>query len=429
MSNLGPSMSLGSGMGRPERHAALAFNAALATWDASASLVRWVARHWGGQAGGRQPGAAVGAAATATPRGEPLPRLYAASTTLRYRQIAARFAAWNSTAGRHAAATPDALGFLTAIAATAPGTGASSGRGDPRHLALRRTTICALRATVDRPLGLDVTAGIPLPPRPRAVLAAGPGAVAALRAAVQSPRERLLVLLACDLGLRPGEMVALRWSDVRLRQSLLYVRVRGSRLATPIPASCLAVLAACAYSHSPGDFLFPSAPCGALQPVTTRTLQNALQRLVARAGLTPGTTFTSLRKACVWTRPSKPSRGVPIQDTARPTASAQCPPGTGRHARRRLGQGSVSKTFIAPGSLSPSGPLRQEPQSAVGSAPTALPASVRRARRDGVIRRRRAGPHCRAAPPGSRVPFVPVPPTPASPVPPGGTHAGGAAER
>jgi hypothetical protein len=200
-------------------------------------------------------------------------------------------------------------------------------------------------------------------------------------------------------------------------------------LATPIPASCLAVLAACAYSHSPGDFLFPSAPCGALQPVTTRTLQNALQRLVARAGLTPGTTFTSLRKACVWTRPSKPSRGVPIQDTARPTASAQCPPGTGRHARRRLGQGSVSKTFIAPGSLSPSGPLRQEPQSAVGSAPTALPASVRRARRDGVIRRRRAGPHCRAAPPGSRVPFVPVPPTPASPVPPGGTHAGGAAER
>jgi integrase len=373
MNNRGPSMSLGSGMGRAERHAALAFSTALATWDASASLVRWVARHCGWRAGARQPGAAVGAAATAPPRGQPLPQLYAASTALRYRQITARFTAWNSASGRHADATRDIVGFLAAIAATDRGTGASSVRCDPRHLALRRTTICALRATVDRPLGLDMTAGIPLPPRPRAVLAADPGTVAALRAAVQSPRERLLVLLACDLGLRPGQMVALRWSDVCLRQSLLYVNARGRRLATPIPASSRTALGTCARNDTPSDLLFPASHCGALRPVTTRTLQNVLRRLLARAGLAPGTTFTSLRKACVGTLPPGARRGVPLEDKAHPTASAQCPPGAGDPARRRLGKCSASRTLTPPGSPSPSGPPPQELHPAGGSMPAASP--------------------------------------------------------
>jgi integrase len=360
MSNLGPSMSLGSGMGRAERHAALAFDAALATWDVSASLVRWAARHCGWRAGRRQPGAATGAAVMATPRGQPSPRLYAASTALRYRQISARFTAWNSAAGRHAAATPDVLGFLTTIAATDRVTGGCSAHCDPHHLALRRTTICALRATVDRSLGMDVTAGMPLPPRPQPLPAADPGSVTALRAAVQSPRERLLVLLACDLGLRPGQMVALRWSDVCLRQGLLYVSARGSRLATPIPASCRRALAACARRRTPGDFLFPSSHSGASGPVTTRTLQNALRRLVLRTGLAPKTTFTSLRKACVATPPPGSRRGVPLESCARPTALVQRPPGAGADARGRPGQCSASRTLTPPGSFSPSGSPPQE---------------------------------------------------------------------
>jgi integrase len=363
-------MTLGSGMGRAERHAALAFNTALATWDASASLVRWLARHCGWRAGGRQPGVAAGAAETASPHGQPSPRWYAASTVLRYRQITARFTAWNCAAGRHGAAAADIAGFLTAIAATDRRPGAPGDRGDPQHLALRRTTLCALRATVDRPLGLAVTAGITLPPRPRAVPAADPGTVTALRAAVQSPRERLLVLLACDLGLRPGQMAALRWSDVRLRQSLLYVKVRASRLAIPIPASCRAALEACARDYTPGDFLFPSSHCGARRPVTTRTLQNVLRRLLARAGLAPGTTFTCLRKACVTTPPSRPRRGVPLEDKACPTAAAQ-----------RL-----------PDGVCPAAPPLQEPLPAVGCAPPAPHASTPRSREPKEIMRRRPRP-------------------------------------
>jgi hypothetical protein len=300
MNTHGPSSSLGSGLGRAERNAALALDAAVAAWDASVRLVGWVAR------GGRLPGANVlppygppGAMPADSP-GEPSTgRRYAPSTVLRYRQVAALFAAWdrrNDSDG----CTPSGFGrFLAGVAAGAGhGRGVrAGGRQDPRHLALLRTTICAVRATIDRPMGLELTASLRLPPRAQPGPASDPSTVAALRRAVRDRREKLLVILSCDMGLRPGRMAELRWGEMSLDQGRACLRGRAGASDIAIPAPCVPILTECAQGHALEDFLFPSPQCGEGMPTTVRTLQNALRRLVARAGAAPETSFSSLRKA------------------------------------------------------------------------------------------------------------------------------------
>ena len=235
----------------------------------------------------------------ATPEGQPTQQPYAPSTVRRYSEITTRFLAWCKSRDRSGSTAPDLAGFLAALAEPAsPGMASpQGGRCDPRHLALRRTTICALRASLDRPIGLELTTAVRLPPRAPPVPAAEADTVAALRRAAGDMRERLLVILACDLGLRPGQMVARRWEDVSLPESRVYVDGPKGRLAVAIPASRHAVIQACARGHAPGSFLFPSPRRGDCTAATVRTLQNALRRLAKRAGVASGTTFTSLRKA------------------------------------------------------------------------------------------------------------------------------------
>lgn len=326
MDSLGPPGSLGSGMALPERHVKLAIDVAEATWDVSARLVRWLARRCRRHGTAPLRPAALGVTPDGSPAGMPTARSYAPSTARRYGQIAARFAAWDERHCPDGAAAPDFGGFLEAAAEAADRVAATSagGRRDPRHLALLRTTICALRATIDRSTGLDLATAVCLPPRPRPVPAADPGTVAALRHAARSVRERLLILLSCDLGLRPGQMAGLRWGDVCLRRGLLFVSGRRGRLEVGIPAGCRARLAACGRGRAPGDFLFPSPQGGTGASATVRTLENALRRLAGRAGLA-GTTFANLRKACPASRSSTPRRGTPSERPARPTGNVPRP--------------------------------------------------------------------------------------------------------
>ena len=297
-------------MGRPGRHATLAFNAALAAWDASASALRWVARQCRRPAAAGPSEVAVGTAGVGFPEGLP-PSHYAPSTVCRYGEITARFRAWCESCGVRGCTASDFAGFLAALTDSANHCVASphGGRHDPRHLGLLRTTICAVRAGLDRPLGLELTAAVRLPPRAQPVPAAPADTVAALRRAALDVRERLLVMLACDLGLRPGQMVALRWGDVSLPRGRLYVDGPKGRLAVAIPSPCRSGLHACARGRAPGDLLLPSPQRGEHGAVTVRTLQNALRRLARRAGVTNGATFASLRKVCpAVSPPDLPSR-------------------------------------------------------------------------------------------------------------------------
>ena len=340
----GSADSLGSGMGRPARHAALAFDAALAAWDASAAAVRWVARQCRRPAAGGPSGVTVSAAEAAAPGGLPQQRCYAPSTVRRYRQITARFLAWCDSQGTGGGAALDFAGFLATLSAPAGRSlaGPHGGRRDPRHLALLRTTICAVRANLDQASGLGLTAAIRLPPRAPPVPAATAATVAALRRAAGDVRERLLVMLACDLGLRPGQMAALRWGDVSLPRSQVCLNGRKGGLTVAIPASCRAGIEACRQGHAPGDFLFPSPRRGDCAAATVRTLQNVLRRLAERAGVAPASTFTRLRKACLSDPPPASHRCVSprrysqaLPSVTRPTAAAAAETLRSRTRQRR----------------------------------------------------------------------------------------------
>lgn len=309
-----PSLSAGSGMGRAHQYNLLLLDLAIAAWGASTSAFRWVMRHSRRHGGESCRGGVPRATPAAPLRPGPSIRHYAPSTVRRYGQITRRFVAWQS---RHLAKTPGSPGFacfLSEIAATAS-TGCGGRRGysrcDPRHLALLRTSICAVRATIDKPMGLGLTTGVRLPPRGAPVPAASPAIVAALRAAVRDPRERLLVILACDLGLRPGQMVKLRWRDIAVAQGLVHTGGIRGQLDVAIPTACHGGLVACAHGHTPDDFLFAPPLCNAAaRALTVRSLQNALGRLVRRSGVGSGITFTCLRKACAAQGRPMPQRQV-----------------------------------------------------------------------------------------------------------------------
>lgn len=332
-----PSSTCGSGMGRAQQYNELFLELAVAAWGASASVVRWFARRGRRPDGEDSGGSRQRAASPTSGRAGSPARRYAPSTVCRYGQIARRFAAWEARYAGERGAPPEFADFLADVVATAGGAGTmpAGARRDPRHRALLRTTICAVRATVDGPTGLGLTAGFRLPPRAVPVPAAPLGTVAALRAAVRDLRERLLVMLACDLGLRPGQMVRLRWRDVCLPRGLVHIGgPRGGR-AVVIPPACQAGLALCARGHAPGSPLFPSPlGGGGGDPVTVRTLQNALRRLAIRAGVPPGTTFSCLRKACpagaLTARPParRPGRRASAADGRRMTPPRRARPST-----------------------------------------------------------------------------------------------------
>ena len=111
------------------------------------------------------------------------------------------------------------------------------------------------------------------------------------------PAERVLVLLGARVGLRSGEMLALRWGDLHTQGKAPHVRVggRASRRVTLTPEVLSALDALTLTPTADGDDLEHVLPWR-----YPAALRRRLHALADRAGvtLTPGKSITSLRHAC-----------------------------------------------------------------------------------------------------------------------------------
>ncbi len=114
-----------------------------------------------------------------------------------------------------------------------------------------------------------------------------------------APRERTMVLLDGSTGLRRGELIALRWSDVDLDSGTAYItksvyrnvegntKTRASKKPVPLPEQVVAELKTwkeASLYKSDEDFLFPSVEKNGTQPITPdmilkRHIRPVLERL------------------------------------------------------------------------------------------------------------------------------------------------------
>jgi integrase len=121
-------------------------------------------------------------------------------------------------------------------------------------------------------------------------------------------RDRLIVRMFLVLGLRPGEMFALRWDDkqgnsLRIDSSIsggieVDTKTEGSDSAVWLPASVdteLEFWRGCAKDASPEAFIFPSARATAIR--TDNFLFRVLKEAGKKAGI-PGVNHQVLRRTC-----------------------------------------------------------------------------------------------------------------------------------
>jgi len=114
-----------------------------------------------------------------------------------------------------------------------------------------------------------------------------------------APRERIMVLLDGCTGLRRGELIALRWSDVDLDSGTAFItksvyrnvegntKTRASKKPVPLPEQVVAELKAwkeASLYKNDEDFLFPSVVKNGTKPITPdmilkRHIRPALKRL------------------------------------------------------------------------------------------------------------------------------------------------------
>jgi integrase len=107
------------------------------------------------------------------------------------------------------------------------------------------------------------------------------------------PTWRNLMATAIYLGLRKGELFALRKQDVDLQERLLYVRrshgddtVKGKKaLVLPIPLPLIQYLRD-AINRSPSEYVFPG-PGGERRPEHTK-MEQVFRRILSRAGIVVG---------------------------------------------------------------------------------------------------------------------------------------------
>lgn len=127
-----------------------------------------------------------------------------------------------------------------------------------------------------------------------------------------TPRHRALVLVQAGLGLRVGELLALRMSDVDwLRRTVcierqieprsrerVSLKTRRSRRTIPLPAPVAQALAEhiAAFPLGEDGLIFASATTG--RPYAREVVSRALARAVEKAGLPPATTGHDLRRHC-----------------------------------------------------------------------------------------------------------------------------------
>jgi len=289
----------GSGMGRAVGTISLLVDVGSAAWRASSYAFRQISRLRTRSTTARpppSPEATLGEALEDLLR----QRDYAPSSARRYRQVVDRFR--RQTGWRPGATDgPAHLARFLAMIAADPSVGPMNtvpGRRDPQRLAVRRTTVYAIRAAVDRLHGLQLTTDVSLPPRPPPLPGPSAGVVEALHRAAVDTLGRLLLVLTCELGLRPGQIAALRRGNVRVRRGRVFLSLRRGVLEAALPTACLDILARVARAGAPEEYLFPSPCRGGARPLSVRTLQNMLRRISARAGVGSEATFSCLRKAC-----------------------------------------------------------------------------------------------------------------------------------
>ncbi len=157
-------------------------------------------------------------------------------------------------------------------------------------------TACALRFFYAHVLGRShFVPHIPFARKPQKLpVILSPEEVRRLLAAVGPPRQRLMLRLAYGCGLRLGEVMHLRVTDIDSARGLLWVRAgKGNKdRGVPLPACLLAELRAYWQAHRPADYLFANRQG---KPLHGAVLQRALGQALVASGLTKPATVHTLR--------------------------------------------------------------------------------------------------------------------------------------
>lgn len=140
---------------------------------------------------------------------------------------------------------------------------------------------CRWLVTTDQ-LSDDPTIGVAPIRRPRTMpRAQSPSAVDAVLAACQTDRDRLVVRLALDLGLRRGEIARARWEHYDDRSGVLLVLGKaGDERWVPVPRALGAVLRT-AQTATTG----PMIASGRGEPLVPATIGKRVSALMRAAGV------------------------------------------------------------------------------------------------------------------------------------------------
>jgi len=159
-----------------------------------------------------------------------------------------------------------------------------------------RLHLAAARKIFDKALGMAATDGLHYPPPPAPVQSVSDKVLAALFAAAEITRERLLLLLLNHCGLRPGQIAGILWTDVDLDAARLFVHGKARRWSEPIrlPPPIVWVFRRLLRQEPQTAYVFGS-PRSPDRPVSVRTIQTNLARIASRCGVTA--TCTSVRRA------------------------------------------------------------------------------------------------------------------------------------
>jgi site-specific recombinase XerD len=158
-------------------------------------------------------------------------------------------------------------------------------------------TVCALRffygVTLGRP---EQVPFIPFGKRPKTLpCVLSPDEVLRLFEATTTRRDRVLLQTAYACGLRIGELLHLRVTDIDSGRMVVHIRQgKGNKdRLVPLSPRLLDDLRRYWQQYRPTTWLFPGA--FADRPLTAGNVQRLCQRLVARAGITKPATPHTLR--------------------------------------------------------------------------------------------------------------------------------------
>jgi site-specific recombinase XerD len=220
---------------------------------------------------------------------------YAESTVARYTRCLRVFLFWCRRHGSGEIQTQDVIDFLAWLR--------RRGYGN----SVRRVHLSAIRTVFDRLEGADLTSDIEYVPPPEGTAPAGPALVTGLLSQ-SSERDRLLVALLARVGLRVGELAALRWRQVA--ETGVSIRVRRGRpkrpVLLPVPHELAQQLAALRKgAPGPADHVFPGRLPG--RGLSVRGIQAVVARLAHRCGTqTSCTALTASAQTCA--RPARRRR-------------------------------------------------------------------------------------------------------------------------